>query len=138
MSYKIAVATSDGETVNETFGSAGFFEIYEVTAGISVKSEKRVFQPETVNIPSGSCSAKNCGNPDGCGSGCGIQGDISSKVVLVSDCRAVVCQKIGFPIRKQLERKAISSFDVSCSVKEALNKISAYYSRIDKHESLRK
>ncbi|MCM1507699.1 MAG: NifB/NifX family molybdenum-iron cluster-binding protein [Ruminococcus flavefaciens] len=135
MSYKIAIATSDGENVNETFGSARYFEIYEVTDGVYFKSEQRVFQSETSDI---SCSPKGCGNSEGCGSGCGGNGETSAKVELVADCRAVVCKKIGFHIQKQLERKAISSFDVSCSVEEALSKISDYYSRIDRHETLRK
>ena len=138
MPYKIAVATSDGENVNETFGSAEFFEIYEVADGVYTKSEKRVFQSETSDILPDKCTSKGCGNSDGCGSGCGGSGEVSAKVELVADCRAVVCRKIGFHVQKQLERKAISAFDVSCSVGEALDKISVYYSRIDRHESLRK
>ncbi|MDE6034996.1 MAG: hypothetical protein K2G36_03700 [Ruminococcus sp.] len=60
------------------------------------------------------------------------------KVEIISDCRAVVCEKTGFYIRKQLERKAISAFDVSCKISEALGRITSYYNRIDSHESLRK
>lgn len=139
MPYKIAVATSDGENVNETFGSAEFFEIYEVTDGVYFKSEKRFSQSETADISPDKCTSKSCGNSDGgCGSGCGGNGGTSEKAELVSDCRAVVCKKLGFNIQKQLERKAISAFDVSCSVGEALDKISDYYSRIDRHETLRK
>lgn len=132
MSYKIAVATSDGENVNETFGSAESFTIYEVSDGVYEKSEERVFQSETTD----KCISGKCGNS--CGSGCGGNGEASAKVEIISDCRAVVCKKIGFNIQKQLERKAISAFDVSCTVPEALGKITFYYSRIDRHETLRK
>ena len=69
--------------------------------------------------------------------GCGGAGEASAKVELVSDCRCVVCKKIGFHIQKQLERKAISAFDVTCPVEEALEKISHYFTRMDNHESLR-
>ena len=138
MSYKIAVASYDGENIDETFGSAKSFIVYEVTDGVYKKSEERLFHSETADILSDNCNSKGCGNSDGCGSGCGGHGKASAKVELVSDCRAVVCKKIGFNIQKQLERKAISSFDVSCSVEEALDKITGYYSRIDKHESFRK
>lgn len=80
----------------------------------------------------GSGAGNGCGNGSGCGSG-----EVSAKVELISDCRCIVCKKIGFHIQKQLERKAISAFDVSCSVEEALNKISHYFNRMDNHESLR-
>ncbi|MCH5268982.1 MAG: hypothetical protein J1E62_11670 [Lachnospiraceae bacterium] len=170
MSYKIAIASSDGKVIDETFGSAQEFIIYEVGMGVdsdkgdfkgemeSVKPdkriavlEKRLFRQETEDVgetssPKCNNSAENCG--DGCGGsedggncgsggGCGGSQAVSAKVELISDCRCVVCKKIGFPIQKQLERKAISFFDVDCTVEEALNKISQYFSRMDKHESLR-
>lgn len=141
MSYKIAVASSDGENINETFGSAGSFIIYEVTDGAYKKSEERIFQSEETDTTNGCSSSKGCGTSGGCGnggSGCGGHGEPSAKVELIADCRAVVCRKIGFHIQKQLERKAISAFDVSCTIDEALSKITAYYSRIDNHESLRR
>lgn len=138
MSYKIAVASSDGININETFGSAKSFIIYEVTDGVYSESEERFFQSETTENSPDNCNSKGCGTSNSCGSGCGGQSNASSKVELVSDCRAVVCRKIGFPIQKQLERKAISAFDVSCSIEEALRKITNYYSRIDSHESLRR
>lgn len=137
MSYKIAVATSDGENINETFGSAKSFVIYEVTDGVYQRAEERICAVEET-VSKNNCNSGGCGNADGCGAGCGGQSNASSKVELVSDCRAVVCRKIGFPIQKQLERKAISAFDVSCSIEEALSKITNYYSRIDSHESLRR
>ncbi len=137
MSYKIAVASSDDENINETFGSAKSFVIYEVTNGVYQKAEERISDAEETASKNNRNSG-GCGNADGCGSGCGGQGEASSKVEIISDCRAVVCKKIGFHIQKQLERKAISAFDVSCTIEEALDKITAYYSRIDRHESLRK
>lgn len=137
MSYKIAVASSDDENINETFGSVKSFVIYEVTNGVYKKAEERICTSEDT-VTKNNCNSGVCGNGDGCGSGCGVQGEASTKVGLISDCRAVVCKKIGFHIQKQLERKAISAFDVSCTIGEALDKITAYYSRIDRHESLRK
>lgn len=58
--------------------------------------------------------------------------------LLLSDCRCVVCKKIGFQAQKQFEKKAISVFDVECEIKEALDKITFYYNKIDRHESLLK
>ncbi|MDE6087434.1 MAG: hydrogenase [Oscillospiraceae bacterium] len=137
MLYKIAVASSDGENINETFGSAKSFVIYEVSDDVYKKSEERICTTEE-KIAENNCNSKVCGNADSCDSGCGGQGEASSKVELIADCRAVVCKKIGFPIQKQLERKAISAFDVNCTIEESLNKITSYYNRIDRHESLRK
>ncbi|MDE6835282.1 MAG: hydrogenase [Ruminococcus sp.] len=133
MLYKIAVATSDGENINETFGSAKSFVIYEVSDGICNKSEERICITEENN-----CNSGVCGNSAGCGTGCGGHSEPSAKVEIISDCRAIVCKKIGFHIRKQLEHKAISAFDVSCTIDEALDKITFYYNRIDKYEPLRK
>ncbi len=154
MSYKIAVASSDGLQIDETFGSAKRFMIYEVTDGICKRLEERAFYEEgtgnnDVSIEDGCNSLVICKKEGICGSGmggscgsgtgggCGGAGEASTKVELVSDCRCVVCKKIGFHVQKQLERKAISAFDVICPVEEALKKISHYFTRMDNHESLR-
>ena len=146
MSYKIAVASSDGKQIDESFGSAKSFIIYEVADGKYNFLKERIFQQEEsgkdIEFPtekcatSGSCEIEgSCNNQTaGCGSGAG---EGSSKVELISDCRCIVCKKIGFRIRKQLERKAISAFDVSAPVEEALAKIVYYFERMDNHESLR-
>lgn len=137
MSYKIAVASSDEVTIDETFGSAKVFHIYEVTENGYVKSEERV----VVEGEDGCKTASACGSKGGChngqGGGCSGQGDASGKIELVSDCRCVVCKKIGFHVQKQLERRAITFFDVDCSVEEALTKISSYFKKVDGHQSLR-
>lgn len=168
MSYKIAVASSDGKKIDETFGSAKGFTIYEVADGEYSRLEERSLdinndteykntaagQNETaaqdtaneesqagisLTVTGGCGTVEGCGSGagGGCGSGTGCGGGISAKVELISDCRCIVCKKIGFNIQKQLEKKAISAFDVDCSVEEALSKISYYFSRIDNHQSLR-
>lgn len=129
MSYKIAVATSDGINVDETFGAAVRFVIYEAESGKYHISEERTAGSEPVTHCSSSSERKCEGKGGGC---CGGSEEESEKVVLISDCRCVVCTKIGFHVQKQLQRKAISMFDVQCSVSEALDKITGYYKRIDK------
>lgn len=150
MSYKIAIASSDGKQIDQTFGQAKSFAIYEVTDDKYIKIDERVFHQEeeqenTMSPPDGSKTEAGCGNGtsngcgsgNGCSSGSGCGGDVSAKVELISDCRCIVCKKIGFHIQKQLERKAISAFDVTCTVEEALGKIANYFSHIDNHKSLR-
>lgn len=140
MSYKIAIASTDDLSIDQTFGSAKVFHIYEVTDKGYSKIEDRIAsegeEAERCDSSSGCGSGSGCNN--GQGGGCGGGGEISNKVELVADCRCVVCKKIGFNIQKQLERRAITSFDVSCSVEEALTKISSYFEKVDGHQSLRK
>lgn len=153
MSYKIAVASSDGIHIDETFGSAKEFLIYEVTDEVYVKSEVRAAEQEnpaadkTAQPQKESGLQEKCGNTGGCGrggctpgtgGGCAGGGEVSGKVEIISDCRCIVCKKIGFRIQKQLERKAISSFDVTCTVEEALQKITAYFYKVDTHQSFRR
>ena len=86
-------------------------------------------------------NTNGCGNGgcnSGSGGGCSGSGEVSRKVELVSDCRCVVCKKIGFHVQKQLERKAITSFDVACTVEEALQKITVYFHKVDTHQSFRR
>lgn len=155
MSYLIAVASSDGSNVDFTFGEAEYFRIYEVEGTEYHEKETRqvpASQAPDADADPGNASgagcdsagAGGCGNGpgNGCGNGngggcAGPQGH-SVKVELVSDCRSIVCKKIGFQATKQLEKKAIAGFDVSCGVEEALTKISAYYYKIDHHQSLRR
>lgn len=138
MPYKIAVASSDGIRIDETFGAAQAFLIYEV-------SDQTYVQTEVRNISQEETQDSNCGQSDGCGqggcqgsaSGCSGKEGASKKVELIGDCRCVVCKKIGFHIQKQLERKAITSFDVTCTVQEALEKITSYFYKVDNHQSIR-
>ncbi len=141
MAYKIAVGSSDGIYVNLKFGEVTKFLIYEVSDEIRLVEERIVRNDtEIQKINDNSCNISDCRN-EGCGgngSGCNGSSDVISKVVLISDCRCVVCKKIGFQAQKQFEKKAISVFDVECEINEALEKIAFYYGKIDKHESFRK
>lgn len=151
MAYKIAIGSSDGINVDLKFGEVKSFLIYEVEEEARLIEKRMVTEesPITENVSS-SCGNKNgcgesgngCGSPGGgCagqGNGCGGAEGIMSKVSQISDCRCVVCKKIGFQAQKQFEKKAISVFDVECSVAQALEKITFYYNKIDHHESFRK
>ncbi|MBO4292398.1 MAG: hypothetical protein J5898_10870 [Lachnospiraceae bacterium] len=145
MAYKIAVASSDGQNVDLTFGEAERFTIYEAEGTEYHFAQYRDF----AGVAGSAAGAGSCGSAQkpaggGCGSscksggGCGGGGVVSEKVEALADCRCIVCRKIGFQAQKQLERKAISSFDVGCGIDEALEKILFYYDRADKHQSLRK
>lgn len=132
MSYKIAVATSDGENVDLHFGSTKVFQIYQAEGEKFDFLESR----KVINADNAQIAGCNCGEGggNGCSGGGGNNcggGEKSEAVEILSDCRAVVCAKIGRNILKQLELRAISTFDVSIPVNEALEKIVTYYNKVD-------
>lgn len=140
MSYKIAIGSSNGKNIDLKFGEVDEFLIYEVDEEAKLL-EKRTVKKEQEKNNNPNISALKCGNKSGCGNqgnGCSGSENVISKVSIIADCRCVVCKKIGFQAQKQFEKKAISVFDVECSVKDALEKITFYYKKIDNHESFRK
>ena len=136
MAYKIAIASSDGTEVNESFGAAERFLIYEIKNGIYHLLEERE-NPMTGREDNPAKAASEKRNACGCGHGGACSGIESEKVRVIADCRCLVCTKIGFQVQKQLERKAVTAFDVRCSVAEALDKITYYFNQMDKHEVFR-
>lgn len=140
MNYKIAVATSDGVNVDQSFGAATVFQIYTVTDDgykLTGKREYReVAKPEAATESPEEC-AGGCGSGGGCGCGQGCGGAVSPKVDMLSDVRCLLCSKIGFQAQKQFEKKAVTTFDISCGITTALDRITGYFARIDRHQSLR-
>lgn len=162
MAYKIAVGSSDEVKVDLKFREVEEFLIYEIEGREAGLVEKRkVSSSDSNSTGSGDDKAgsdenkagsgddlgcggngKGCGeNAQGCGGngqGCSGPKDVTEKIEVIKDCRAVLCKKVGFQAQKQFEKKAISVFDIECDIKDALDKISFYYDRIDKKQSLRK
>ena len=138
MSIKVAIASSDGLNINLHFGQAKEFIIYEAQNGAFVKKETRalplVVEP-VENTSEGECSpAVGFGCGSGCGGGgggCGggASGPLAPAVELLLDCRAVVAAQIGQNMGRQLQRNAISVFDIELPVSEALEKLAAYYKK---------
>ncbi|MGN0343159.1 MAG: NifB/NifX family molybdenum-iron cluster-binding protein [Roseburia sp.] len=142
MAYKIAIGSSDGVHVDLKFGEVKEFRIYEINGEqIELLEIRPVNAGEeiTEKADSGACKSSGCGD-GGCGgngTGCGGPSDVIDRVAAIADCRCVVCKKVGFQAQKQFEKKAISVFDVECEVQEALNRITYYYGKIDRHESFK-
>lgn len=169
MTYKIAVASSDGITVDGAFGEVTEFRIYQVEGEQYTQVEYRKMPEPLIQKPEDTavaqradstdqqnCSGQDsdpteagcCGRQDsdpteaGCcgghgghgGCGCGTPDGSSVRIKVLSDCRSIVCKKIGPHAKKLLERKAIAAFDVDCSVEDALKKIIFYYNRMDRHK----
>lgn len=127
MSIRIAVATSDGKNVDLHFGKAEKFQIYELQNGKFIFVEERKAASSEYE-KRGKSSGKNCGGGGNCGQGgCGGSGIESPNVALLFDCAGIVAAKFGQQIIRQFERKAVSIFDIECSVEFALEKLAAYY-----------
>ncbi len=142
MAYKIGVASLDSEHIDVSFGAARTFLIYEVKEDNSYSlSEKRVWEETSCREEDSMHFCQDGRTKEGAcaslGSGCGGANGNIPKLALVEDCRCIVCKKIGFQVQKQLERKAITSFDVEGNIGEALIKIISYFDRVDNHRSLR-
>jgi predicted Fe-Mo cluster-binding NifX family protein len=125
MGIKVAIATSDGLNIDLHFGQTKSFLLYEFKDGKFELSEKREVQVDDSAV----VALRHCG---GSGGGCGggaASGPLAPAVELLLDCRAVVAAQIGQGMRRQLERNAISVFDIEIPVEDALKKLAAYYAK---------
>ena len=121
MSYNIAVATSDGVNIDQGFGICDLFTIYEVDENGQFKViEKRDVTVREEELP----------KDDG-GMKCGGRALVKSEKL--SDCRAVICSEIGFRVRKDLNSRGISIFDMEEAIDPVIEKIIAFYEKTDKH-----
>lgn len=138
MAYKIAVASSDGKWINVSFGEAKQFLIYQVKEDKQISLLEIREYDEQVNGDSANENQGNsCGIEAGCGSGGGChRGGESPKIALVQDCRSILCKRLGIQVRKQLERRAISAFDLDAEIAGTLEIIVNYFDRLDHHKTL--
>lgn len=134
MSYKIAIASSDQANIDLNFGSVAEFLIYEV----SEDGAFRFLERRTVNETALKEGGSSCSERGECkGGGCHGSGPDNPRVDSIADCRCVLSKKTGTPIQKQLDKKAISSFEIEGDILEVLHKITLYFHRVDHHQTLR-
>lgn len=102
MDIRIAVASSDGVTVNEHFGRTQVFMIY------SLDGKGHRFLEQRVSLPP--CRYHEH-TPD----------RLEDAAALISDCRGVVAAQIGSGAVDALLNRRIFAFTMSGSIDEALN-----------------
>jgi len=107
---RVAAASTDGKTINEHFGKAASFFIYEIGKETSAFIEKRNVTP----LSHGSGHTE-----DG----------ISSTIDALKDCTAVIAVKVGGAVKRALEINGISVFERTESIDNALSKLAAYYAK---------
>jgi predicted Fe-Mo cluster-binding NifX family protein len=118
MSWRVAVTSADGVLINQHYGHAQWFLIYDLEKdGTGVLVEKREVKPW--------CDNDNHSDDEPGTSG--IARDIS-------DCIAVLTARIGPPARKKLELSGVSVFEEHSAIADALKKLALYYSKIRQPE----
>jgi len=108
--HRIAAASADGKTINEHFGKAASFFIYEIGKEAPAFIEKRSVTP----LSRGSGHTE-----DG----------ILSTIDALKDCTAVIAVKVGSAVRRALEANGISVFERAEPIDNALAKLAAYYAK---------
>lgn len=108
----VAFATTDEQTVNEHFGRAGMFAVYEITAGGRRFVELRRFSegPDRAVV-----DTREQGR---------VHDDaVQVKVERLADCKLVYLTEIGGPSAARLVRKGIMPMKVKepVSIEQALN-----------------
>jgi len=114
--YRIAAASTDGKTVNEHFGRAAEFLIYDIGASDWTFVEKRSVTPL--------CEA--------CAEHTSEQ--LSPVIAALADCAAVVTVKIGAVVRRELAINNISVFEQPDDIDNVLSKLAAYYGKTNKEK----
>jgi nitrogen fixation protein NifX len=112
MAYKVAVASSDGKVVNQHFGRATQFLIFDI------EDESFKFSKLIKTAPF-------------CSNGEHDDAKLSLATESLVGCRAILVTQIGNGAMEALERKGIEAFDIKGLIDDALNKIILYYSKYD-------
>lgn len=112
MSYKIAVASTDGKVVNQHFGRAAQFLIFEIEDG------QYKFLELTKTNPF-------------CNNGEHDDNRLLTAVEGLAGCRAVLVSQIGGGAAAALRGRGIEPFDIRELIEDALKKLIKYYSKID-------
>ena len=115
MSYKIAIASSDGEQIDLGFGQCDSFTVLEVADDGSILETSLRSMGD---IPEESIRHEY--ENLACG------GKVLYKVEQLVDCDAVLCKEIGFQARKNLNSRGISVFDIGGTMTERLPRILSY------------
>lgn len=107
-SYNIAVASSDGIVVNQHFGRADKFLIYEVTddGGYSF-IEIRSVEPVC-----------NCGNHD--------DGQLAENLQKIQDCKYLLVSKIGIGASVKAEQSGITPMELPDMIENSVRKVISF------------
>lgn len=101
MTHRIAVASSNGKTIDLHFGQAYLFYIYDIYEDHFERVEERKAVSVIAHEPAG----------------------FSTILALLKDCEAIVVSKIGVGAVRQLTGTSIRVFEAPYPVEDVLNKL---------------
>jgi len=119
--YKVAVATSDGKTVDSHFGHVKSFLIFQVEEE-SGKAEDIGERDVTA-----ACSEGSCGGHNGAGAETSPMEEIAKEL---SDVDYVLVAKIGPHAIRALAKYDITAYDIVLPIEEAITKINDFRKKI--------
>ncbi|AAM06310.1 TPA: dinitrogenase iron-molybdenum cofactor biosynthesis protein [Methanosarcina acetivorans] len=103
---KVAVISTDGKVINQHFGKASRFYIFEIGEGKIQFLEVRECTPL--------CGSADYGNPE----------EVLNKTIsVILDCEALLCARIGSKPQEELRKKGIEPIEAPYLIDEALNNI---------------
>lgn len=108
MSIKAAIASRDGKFINEHFGRAERFLIFELDGNGYTFIEERA-------------SKKICSGGEH------EDHDFDATATLLRDCRAIIISKIGFGASNYMESRGFELFEAGMPIEDALVKLNEYY-----------
>lgn len=102
---RVAVISSDGKVINQHFGKASRFLIFDI-------EDKIKFIEERKNIPV--CGTAEDGHTDDA---------IIRTISLIKDCNIILCAKIGGRAEDELKKYGIKSIETPYFICDALKEI---------------
>ena len=142
--YKIAVATSDGKTVDSHFGHVSSFLILEVDEE-SGKFEDIEERDVTAACSGGNCGGKenapatdSCSSDSGCGghNGAGSTSSPMDEIAkALSDMDYVLVARIGPHAVRALAKYKVTAYDIVLPIDEAIAKINEFRLKIKERKA---
>ena len=120
MSFRIAAASSDGINIDQHFGNADSFRIFDVESS----GQYKLLSVNTVPVKrSNACSA---------GTGCGCHSIQQINTEHLEGAKYVLVSGIGRNMEKALQKNNITAFAVETTIDEAIKKIVIYENRLNR------
>ncbi|MFT3951213.1 MAG: NifB/NifX family molybdenum-iron cluster-binding protein [Oscillospiraceae bacterium] len=102
--HRVAVATTDGKVVNEHFGRAKFFTVFDIGENGIVFAERR----DTIAV---------------CREFSHNESDFDKVIKLLGDCEAVFVAKIGYGAAAYIIQKGLRVFEAPGFIEDVLQKV---------------
>lgn len=106
--FRVAVATSDGIVVNQHFGKADTFRIYDINHDNTVD-----FKEERTVVPV-------------CRSGVHDEARMKESVSFFTDCKYLLASRIGQGAVNALEQAGINPMELPGIIEESIQKVTVY------------